>query len=97
MFVLGDDNFEKLEGLNEKAKWLSFEKKRKLELNFFLIFYLFNEWYDNPVSILLMNFDGLVYIIQGYYVLVKENTSLLGQTIFRPFVSAIFRWYLYLR
>jgi hypothetical protein len=28
-------------------------------------FSLFNKWYDNPVSILLMNFDGLVYIIQG--------------------------------
>jgi hypothetical protein len=26
---------------------------------------IFNEWYVNPVSILLMYFDGLIYIIQG--------------------------------
>jgi hypothetical protein len=29
------------------------------------IIFLFNEWYDNPVSILLMNFDGLVIYYTG--------------------------------
>jgi hypothetical protein len=37
----------------------------------------------------------LWYILyRANYVLVQENTRLLFQTIFRPFVSAIFRLYL---